>query len=123
MYRFASAAVAASLLLSCKKDAGDSLAPVISVSSPADLPVFTAGQTITISAAITDLQEVHAVHLYVRNKATSTELLHFEEHTNQSKYNLVKTFTAQAGVTYKIEIVANDQAENESRVELEVSGK
>ena len=113
----------AAFLCSCKKDAGDTSRPVIALSSPTDHQTFTAGQTVTISATITDNDELHEVHLYVRNKATGTEVLHLEEHTDMKAYNLLKTFTAQAGITYKIELEANDHGDNEAKVELEVVGK
>ena len=117
------AACIAAIACSCKKDAGDLSRPVITLISPTNNQSFTAGQTVTISATITDNDELHEVHLYVRNKATSAEVLHLEEHTDMKTYNLLKTFTAQAGITYKIELEANDHADNETKVELEVMGK
>ncbi|MBE7171232.1 MAG: DUF4625 domain-containing protein [Williamsia sp.] len=113
----------ATIFFACKKDAGDTSTPVITLASPTDHQSFTAGQTVTISASIADDGELHQVHLYVNNKATGAEILHLEEHLDQKSYNLNKTFTAQAGITYKIEIQANDHAENEAKLELEVSGK
>ena len=111
------------LLCSCTKDAGDTSRPVIALTSPTDHQTFAAGQTVTISATITDNDELHEVHLYVRNKATGAEVLHLEEHTDLKTYNLLKTFAVQAGVTYKIELEANDHGDNEAKVEIEVVGK
>lgn len=111
------------LLCACKKEAGDTSRPVIALTSPTDHQTFAAGQTVTISATITDNDELHEVHLYVKNKSTGAEVLHLEEHTDVKSYTLLKTFTAQVGITYKIELEANDHGENEAKVEIEVSGK
>ena len=116
------AACIAAVFCSCKKDTGDTSFPVIALSTPSDHQNFKAGQTVTISASISDNDELHEVHLYVKNKATSAEILHVEEHTDTKTYTLLKTFTAQAGVTYKIELEANDHSDNESKVEIEVNG-
>lgn len=122
MKKFVSLVCIAALFCSCKKDAGDTASPAIAVTSPSNHQSFAAGQTVTVAATITDKDEVHEVHLYVTNKATNAEILHFEEHTDKPTYNLSKTFTVQAGVTYKIKIEASDHAENNSQVEIEVTG-
>ncbi len=107
---------------SCKKDVGDAASPRISLSSPNNHQTYTGGQVSTVTATITDDNEIHAVHLYVNNKSTGAEIVHMEEHLDMKSYNLQKTFTVQAGVTYTIKIEATDHAENESEVQIEVSG-
>lgn len=106
---------------SCKKDVGDASSPIIAVTSPSNHQTFTSGQTAAITANITDNDEIHEVHLYVYNKASNAEILHFEEHTDSKTYNLSKSFTIQKGITYKIQVEATDHAENESEVVIEVT--
>ena len=116
-------AFVAAFLYACSKDVGDAAAPKINLASPANQQTFAAGQVATVAATITDDNEVHQVHLYVANKATGAELVHFEEHTDLKTYNLQKTFTVQEGVAYTIKLEATDHAENKSEVKIEVSGK
>ena len=104
----------------CKKDSGEP--PVISITTPADHQTFQGGQIVTINATIIDHDEVHHVHLYVRNKGTSGEILHVEEHPDTKTFSLSKTFTAQAGITYQIEIQADNHAGNTADVKIEVTG-
>ena len=112
----------AALFLGCTKSAVDNQNPVITLSSPTNNQVFTAGQIVTVTALITDNDDVNQVHLYVNNKANNAEILHFEDHTDTKAYNLSKNFTAQTGITYKIEVDADDHSGNQAKVAIEVSG-
>jgi hypothetical protein len=111
------------LFSGCSKDNADTTKPAIVISSPADKQVFTAGQTVNVAGVVTDNDEIHAVHLYVNNKANNAEIIHLEEHVDKSTYTLARSFTAQAGTTYTIKIEADDHSSNESELTLEVSAK
>jgi hypothetical protein len=106
----------------CKKNGGDSLQPVINVTSPTANQQFNAGQVINIIATISDNDQLHEVHLFVTNKATNADVVHFADHVDVSTYNINQTLTAAANVTYKIKIEANDHWGNHAEVEFEVRG-
>ena len=98
------------LFAGCKK--GDDTAPTISITSPSDNQSFAAGTTVHIKATIADNVEIHHVHLYVTNSNTGAQILHFEDHVDLGAYNLDQTFVTQSGVTYKIDVQADDHSGN-----------
>ena len=106
----------------CKKSSGDSEKPVISVTSPTANQQFNAGQVIPIQATITDNSELHEVSLEITNKTTSAVLVHNHYHVDLMTYTLSDTYTAGAGITYKIKIEAADHSGNQSEIEFEVKG-
>jgi Bacterial Ig domain len=112
------------MVLGCsKKDQSDHEAPVIQMISPTTNQVFQAGDSVHIRASISDNTEIHEVHLYVTNSANGALILHFEEHLDAATYTLDKAFAAQTGVTYKIEIDANDHSGNAAQQIVQVSGE
>ena len=114
---------AAFLITGCKKDAGDTRPPAIVITSPANGQVFTAGQTVNVTATVTDEDEIHAVHLFVYNKANYSDIVHEENHVDKNTYTLTRSFTAQAGINYLITVAAEDHSSNQSQANVEVSGK
>ena len=106
----------------CKKSSGDSEKPAITVTSPQANQQFNAGQVISIIATITDNSELHEVSLEITNKATSAILIHNHYHVDVVTYNLNETYTAGAGITYKMKIEATDHSGNTSEMEFEVKG-
>jgi hypothetical protein len=63
------------------------------------------------------------VHLFVTNKTTGNEIVHYEQHEDLKSVDISKSFTAQAGITYKIKVEADDHNGNGTEKEIEVSGK
>jgi hypothetical protein len=106
-------------LSACKKS--DDTAPVVTITAPTDGQSFTAGQTVHVIATISDNTEIHHVHCRVNNANTDQEILHFEDHIDQPTYNMDQTFTTQAGVTYKIEVEADDHSGNDTKKDISVS--
>src|SRR5688572_21036256 len=106
----------------CKKSSGDSTKPMINVTSPAANAQFNAGQVITIQATITDDSELHEVSLEISNKGTGAILVHNHYHVDLMTYSLNDTYTAGAGITYKIKIEAADHSGNRSEAEFDVKG-
>lgn len=106
----------------CKKDGGDTEKPSITVSTPTSNQQFTAGQVVNVTATITDNDELHEVHLTVINKASGLEVVHQHEHVDVKTYNLTNTFTAGAGITYKLKFEADDHAGNHAEIEFDVKG-
>ena len=111
------------VIVACKKSSGDSTKPVINVTSPNANQVFNAGQVIPISATISDNSELHEVSLEIVNKGTSAVLIHNHYHVDVMTYNLNDTYTAGAGITYKMKIEAMDHSGNKAEVEFEVRGQ
>ena len=116
------AALALVFLFSCNKDAGDTQKPVLVLNTPTGNQTFPGGTVVTISGMASDNDELHEVHVYVINKNTDSEILHFHEHADAKTYNFTQTFTAQAGVTYKIKVEADDHVGNTTDIEIEVRG-
>lgn len=107
---------------SCTKSASNGQGPVITVTSPSSNQQFTAGQSITVSASITHTSQIHEVKVRVRNNATGAEILEFKVDVNATSYDVSRSFVAQAGIVYKIEIEAEDFMGNESEKEFTIIG-
>ena len=105
---------------SCTKSANKGQGPVITVTSPSSNQQFAAGQSITVSASITHTSEIHEVKVRVRNNATGAEIFEFKVDVNATSYDLSRTFVAQSGMVYKIEIEAEDNMGNESEKEFTI---
>ena len=98
----------------------DEVVPEISIISPIENQVFSAGQTITIKAAVTDNEGVHTIHVIAVDN-TGGHWVHSEEHVDGKTFEVVKTFVANAGKNYTISIDATDHSENTSTKKLTVS--
>ena len=109
------------ILGACTKNADNSQGPVINVSTPSANQVFSAGQTITVTASITHSSQIHEVKIRVRNDGTGDEILEFKTDVNATSYSFSKSFIGQAGIVYKIEVEASDYAGNETEKEFRVS--
>jgi hypothetical protein len=114
---------AALLFCSCHSDSIDDQKPVVTITSPTNGQVFTAGQTVTISANITENDEIHMVHLHVINLPSGDHTILFEEHPDAKTYTLNKTFTAAAGITYDITVDAEDHSGNSTLSKVQVTGR
>lgn len=112
-------------LVSCKKEdqTGDGQMPIIRLTAPTNNQAFSPGETITISATITDNVIVREVHLEIINTTTGTFLAHEHFSPNAASYELSKTFVAQANATYKIKVEAEDGHRNNARSEVSISSK
>lgn len=109
-------------LTACKKDKGDTQEPMIHVTSPAANQQFTAGQTVNVAATITDDDEINEVHLFVTNKSTGADVVHFANHVDVKSYDVHQSFTAGAGITYTVKFEATDHSGNHAQVEFEIKG-
>jgi hypothetical protein len=107
------------VLFGCKKS--DTMAPVITVTSPMENQVFPGGTTVMIKASITDDNSIHMVHVIVLDKLTDGHVVHSEEHTDSQSYEVNQSFLAIAGRSYSIEIEATDHGDNVSSKELTIS--
>lgn len=126
MKRFA---VFAMLLVACTKQdggldvAGPAMsltAPMIQITTPRDFQRFRAGQTVSITATITDNNQLQKVRLIV-NRANGTQVLRLEKSLDVKSYALSESFTMMTGPQYNIRIEAVDQHNNNTITRIAVS--
>lgn len=99
----------------------DKQEPVIYIASPSAGQVFTAGQTVGISAPVTDNNRLAQIHVHISNNVTG-QLIYDIHHTpNGPTYTVIDNFQAQAGTQYKIQIVAVDMAANQGTQSVLIS--
>ena len=106
------------VITACSKK--DEVAPTISITSPLENQVFTAGQTITIRATVTDNESLHMVHVIAVDN-TGGHWVHSEDHIDGKSFDVVKTFVANAGKNYTISIDATDHDDNIATKEISIS--
>lgn len=99
----------------------DNIFPVVTISSPANGQTFTPGQSIPITATITDDTYIAEVHIHVSNTNTGTLLMDVHEYPAGKTGTVSQSITAVAGVNYKIQVIAKDRAVNETNSTVEVS--
>lgn len=104
-----------------EKAVNDDTAPLVTISSPANGGIFTAGNNVVISASITDANKIPEVHVHISNLNTGTLLVDVHRNPNTTSYLLNETFQVQAGVEYKIQVIAKDNSANEGRASVEIS--
>ena len=121
--------VIVALLVGCgKQNRGSDLipprisltAPIISLTSPQDFQRFSAGQTVSITATITDNKQLQKVRLLV-TRTTGAVVLRLEKYLDVKSFTLSESFTPTAGPQYIIKIEALDQNNNNAQTRIEVS--
>ena len=113
--------IACILFLSCrKKNTDDKQAPVITLTTPVNNQVLTPGE-IHIKGMVTDNQYIDQVHIEITNLNTSEEYKHVHIHPGTKTYAFDQTITVQAGINYKIKIIAEDPSANPASAQVEVS--
>ena len=111
------------LLGACSKDPGETKdydAPVLTLNTPTDNQVYTAGQNIMISGQVTDNKFIKEIHVVITNLGSGIEYLHVHIHPNASSFTYNQSYTAQAGIFYKIEVIADDGSLNSSAKSVQV---
>jgi len=98
----------------------DEISPEISIISPIENQVFSAGQTITIKASVSDNEGVHTIHVIAVDNAGG-HWVHSEEHVDGKTFEIIRTFVANAGKKYTISIDATDHNENTATQDVTVS--
>lgn len=113
-----------SLLLACSKNkqAEDKQAPVIQLLSPSNNQVFTAGQTVLITGNIADNIKLAELHVHISNNNTAQLLIDIHRYPNSPAYSLSESFQVQAGITYKIQVIAVDNSGNQGMESILVTG-
>lgn len=105
------------LATACSKSSGgddDTQSPAITISSPANNSSVTGGQAVNITGTITDNNRIAELHVHISNNNTGTLLIDIHRTPAGNSYSLNENFTTQAGITYKIQVIAKDAAANET---------
>ena len=92
----------------------DNQSPVVTITSPVNNSTVTGGQTVNIAGTITDNNRIAELHVHISNNTTGTLLVDIHRTPAGNSYNLNENFTTQAGITYKIQVIAKDAAANET---------
>jgi len=112
------------LLAACSKGSGkdkDYDAPVLTLNTPVNNQVYASGQNIMISGSALDNKFINQIHIVITNQATGAEYLHVHIHPNTNSFNFTQSYTPQAGIAYKIEVIADDASTNSSAKSVQVS--
>jgi len=107
----------------CSKNPGtdkDYDAPVLTLSTPTNNQVYTSGQNIMITGQVTDNKFIKEIHIVITNLGSGAEYLHVHIHPNTNSFNYSQSYTAQAGVFYKIEVLADDPSANSTAKSVQV---
>lgn len=95
--------------------------PVIQLTSPGNNQVFTVGQTAAITATITDNNKLALVHVHISNNGTGQLLIDIHRSPDGNTYALNETLQVQAGIQYKIQVVAIDNSANQQTQSVLIS--
>lgn len=102
--------------VSCSKNndsPSDKQAPVVQLVSPVNNQVFNAGDIISINGTVTDNSRIAEIHVHISNNNTAQLLVDIHRYPDAATYTLNETFTAQAGIPYKIQVIATDKSANQ----------
>jgi hypothetical protein len=104
------------IIVSCNNKSDkvdDKQPPVILITSPTPGQVFSGGQTANISANITDNSRLVQIHVHISNNGTGQLLVDIHRTPDGPTYVLNETLQVQAGIQYKIQVVAIDNSSNQ----------
>jgi Bacterial Ig domain len=112
------------LLIACSKEPvkeKDYTPPVLALSTPVDNQSYTNGESILISGSATDNKYIDQIHIVITNLVTGQEYLHVHIHPGSNSSNFSQPYTAQAGISYKIQVIVDDGSTNSTGKSVEVS--
>ena len=112
------------MLIACSKDPAedqDKQAPVLTLTTPTNSQVYSAGQNIMISGQVTDNKFIKEIHVVITNQSTGYEYLHVHIHPNTNSFTFSQSYAAQTGISYKIDVIADDPSANSSAKTVQVS--
>ena len=108
------------LFLGCSKDeAEDTEAPSIIITAPTNNQSLPAGE-IHVKGTVADNAYLNQVHVEVYD-GTGAEVEHVHIHPATKNYAFDQTFTAQAGKSYKIKVIAEDPSTNSSTQQVDIT--
>ena len=95
--------------------------PVVAITSPANNEVFSAGETVNITGNLSDNRKLTEVHVHISNNTTGALLIDIHRSPVTATYQLNESFQTQAGINYKIQVIAKDNSANENRAAVEIT--
>jgi Bacterial Ig domain/Prokaryotic membrane lipoprotein lipid attachment site len=111
-------------LASCSKTSQedkDNELPVVTITSPGNNQVFNAGETVSITGNLSDNKKLVEMHVHISNITTGALLIDIHRDPNAATYAVNESFQTQAGILYKIQVIAKDNSSNENRASVEIS--
>jgi hypothetical protein len=111
------------VLTACSKDPAvekDYDPPVLTLNTPTNNQVYTAGQNIMITGQVTDNKFIKEIHVVITNLGSGFEYQHVHIQPNATSFNFNQSYTAQAGIIYKIDVIADDASANASAKSVQV---
>lgn len=111
------------LLQACSKNetVKDNELPVVTITSPNNNQVFSAGEMVAIKGTLSDNQKLTEVHVHISNNSTGTLLIDIHRNPGAATYSLNESFLTQPGINYKIQVIAKDNSANENRSAVEIT--
>lgn len=112
------------LFAGCKREHGeaeDKEPPVVKITSPANGQTFSTGESIAITADVTDASQLEELHLEIINTTTGTFITHEHYVPNGMTYKLQSSFTPAAAAAYKIKVEADDAKGNDGKAEISIT--
>jgi len=112
------------LIVACSKGSGEDKdydPPALLLNTPVNGQVFTGTQSIMITGAVTDNKYIKEIHIEVTNLVTGEQYLHVHIHPDSNTYTLNQTYNIEAGITYKIRVIADDGSSNSTAKSAEIS--
>lgn len=86
------------------------------LTDPTDNSVVAGGSTVHIEGQVTDNKNVYIIHVHISDYTSGKLLIDIHRYPNNTSYNLSESFTANAGITYQVQVRARDNAANETVV-------
>lgn len=112
--------------ISCSKDKDtqlqNSTLPIVAVTNIFEGQTFTSGQTIPISGTVKDDNALAEVRIKVTNAGSGAIVMEKQLTPSSNDFAFSESITASSGVTYKIEVIAKDDAGNLTVLTVNVSG-
>ncbi|MCG2614701.1 Ig-like domain-containing protein [Terrimonas sp. NA20] len=110
--------------MSCSKSSStgnDDQPPVVIITAPTANQRFNAGQTVDITGTLTDNETLAELHVHISNRETGALLIDIHRYPSASSYEMKESFQAQAGILYRVQVIAKDNSANEGRASVEIS--
>lgn len=101
--------------LACSKNSPDEdkESPVIQLDSPVNNQVFTGGQAVAITGHISDNGILVEIHVHIYDNTSGQLLIDINRFPNAGAYVVNENFQVQAGIQYKIQVIATDKSANQ----------
>ncbi len=111
-------------IVGCSKNGSadkDRELPAITITSHVNNGVLSNGQTVMVTANLSDNKTISEVHVHISNNITNQLLIDIHRSPASSNYALSESFVAQSGIEYKVQVIAKDNSANENRASVVIT--